>query len=79
MFDEKIVLQSATGLYGYSVLNPDGSLIGGGSTSSTPYTMLAYYDNTGVTYNYSYYIEATPGTLTTTAQWRCFRVEEDKD
>lgn len=78
--DEKVVLiQWETNKYWNIVCNSDWSAIWSGNTDSTPYTMLAYYDTTDLTYDYQYYAEAVPWTLITTAEWRCFRVQNDKD
>ncbi len=80
MFDSKIVLQQWTSdWYWIAVLNPDGSLTGWWTPTTTPYTMLAYYDETDPNFNYSYYAEAIPWSLVTEVKWRCFRIEEDKD
>jgi len=80
MFNELIVQEKwvSTIRYGLSVLNPDGSKIWGWSATSTPYTMLAYYDTTDLTYNFSYFAEADVWTLVTESKWRCFLVTEDK-
>lgn len=80
LFDTKIALiQWTSDKYWYVVCNPDWSLIWGWATETSPYKMLAYYDETDLTYNYSYYAEALPGTLTSEAKFRCFKVTEDKD
>lgn len=79
-FDEKIVvIQWSADQYWVVVCNADGSAIWGWSSGTTPYTMLAYYDATDLTYNYSYYCEANPWSLTTENKWRCFRVQENKN
>lgn len=80
MFDPKIVLQQWTvDSYWIAILNPDGSLIGSWWTAiQTPYTMLAYYDDTDPTYNFEYYAEAITWTLETEAKWRVFRIQNSK-
>lgn len=81
MFNETVVHEvwtSNPARYWISVLNPDGSKVWSGSSVSTPYTMLAYYDISDSTYNYSYYTEADSGSLVTETKWRCFRIQEDK-
>ena len=59
--------------YGVAVLNPDGSLVWWGSTSSTPYRLQWWYD-ADASYNIEYYCEAIPWTALTDANWRVFRV-----
>jgi hypothetical protein len=77
--DEKIVLQAGTtDSYWISCLNPDWSLIGSWSSSSTLYKMLAYYDITDLTYDYEYYAETIPWIAISTALWRCFRIQNNK-
>jgi hypothetical protein len=79
MFDEKIALiQWSYSQYGLIVCNADWSAIWWGSATSTPYTMLAYYNTTDLTYNYEYYAESIPWSLTSNLVWRCFRIQNDK-
>jgi len=80
IFNETVVAQlnvSPT-RYGLSVLNPDGSLVWGGSTEATPYTMIAYYETVD-TNDVAYYCETMPWNATTDAVWRIFRVRTDTD
>jgi len=42
------------------------------------YTMVAYYDTTDPTYNYSYYAQATPWASLESLSWRVFRIQENK-
>jgi len=70
MFDQKIVLQAGTtDKYGFAVLNPDGSLVGGGASGTTMYTMVISYDANA---NAEYVGEAPAGNLAGVANpvWR---------
>lgn len=72
--DEKIVTSQSTPWVSWIiVLNPDGSNIWGWSASTTPYTMVAYYE-TVWSYDIEYYCEANPWTPLSNANWRVFRV-----
>lgn len=79
IFNETIIpIQWATAQYWIVVCNADGSAIWGWSSWTTPYTMLAYYDTSDLTYDYAYYCEAISWTLETDAKWRAFRVQTNK-
>ena len=80
IFNETVIpILWQTSQYWIVVCNPDGSLVWGWEAGSTPYKMVAYYDETDLTYNYSYFCEALPWTLLNEFKWRVFRIEEDKD
>ena len=75
--DEKIILeQGTTDRYGIAVLNPDGSTVGGGSTTTTLYTMINAYDSND---NIEYIGEALAGNLTNTSSaiWRIKKLVYD--
>ena len=58
-YDEKIVpMQGETNKYGLGVLNPDGSLVGGGTVGEGLYEQNIAYDTNG---NAEYLGEASPG------------------
>lgn len=76
LFNEIVIPTDLWG-YGIVVCNADWSAVWWGSSWTTPYTMLAYYD-ADVTFDYSYYAEAIPWSLTTEYKWRCFKVTTEK-
>ena len=79
MFFNETIRPTNLGWYWIIVCNADWSAVWGWESSSTPYKMLAYYDETDVTYNYEYYAEALAWSLITNEVWRCFRIQTNKD
>lgn len=68
-----------TNKYWHIICNADGSAVWWGTYWTTPYKMLAYYDNTDLVYDYEYYCEAVTWTLITDANWRVFRIQNNKN